>query len=68
MDITLKYGPPYTPDVTWGYSNHFGGPPQAAKRLDGANTLFGDGHVDWKNVSDITLKLVNYPNSFERWW
>ena len=64
MDITLKYGPPYEPMITWSYSGHMDRPPKPA----GENTLYSDGHVSWKNMSDITYKLVNYPNQFERWW
>jgi len=65
MDITIKYGPPYTPAVTWAYSAHFS---RKLSKPDGANTLFGDGHVQWKNGSEIKKRLVNYPNQFERWW
>lgn len=65
MDITIKYGPPYTTAITWAYSAHYSA---KYRRPDGANTLFGDGHVSWKNGSEITKRLVNYPNEFERWW
>lgn len=64
MDIVLKYGPPYVPFITWGYSAHMG----KNSRPDGANTLYGDGHAAWKNWGDIKRKLVDYPNQFERWW
>lgn len=65
IDITLKYGPPYTPAITWAYSSHFD---SRVNKPQGANTLFGDGHVAWKNWGDIRKRLVNYPNQFERWW
>jgi prepilin-type N-terminal cleavage/methylation domain-containing protein/prepilin-type processing-associated H-X9-DG protein len=65
FDITIKYGPPYTSDITWAYSNHFN---RKYGTVEGANSLFGDGHVDWKKQSDIKLKLVDYTNEFERWW
>jgi prepilin-type N-terminal cleavage/methylation domain-containing protein/prepilin-type processing-associated H-X9-DG protein len=64
MDITIKYGPPYSSNITWGYSAHFDRGPKPS----GANTLFGDGHVAWKPSAFITKRLVNYPNQFERWW
>lgn len=64
MDITIKYGPPYTDNITWGFAAHLG----PLSKPEGANTLFGDGHVTWKNFDEIKLKLVDYPNEFERWW
>jgi hypothetical protein len=64
MDVALKYGPPYEAMITWSYSGHFEKAPTPA----GENTLFGDGHVAWKNWSEIKYKLVNYPNQFERWF
>ena len=33
----------------------------------GANTCFGDGHVEWKPMSKITTQLVQYPY-FQYWW
>jgi len=65
MDIVIKYGPPYTPRITWGYSSHFS--PRTTKP-EGQNTVYGDGSVRWKNFSSMTKRLVNYPNQFERWW
>jgi prepilin-type N-terminal cleavage/methylation domain-containing protein len=64
MDVTLKYGPPYVPIITWGYSAHFEKGPKPA----GANSLYGDGHAEWREMSRIKLKLVDYTNQFERWW
>jgi prepilin-type N-terminal cleavage/methylation domain-containing protein len=64
MDTVLKYGPPYTPNITWGYSAHFEKGPKPA----GANSLYGDGHAEWKEWSRIKLKIVDYTNQFERWW
>jgi len=66
MDVTLKYGPPYTPMITWGYSGHTEG--LRGGKPAGENACYGDGHVSWKNWSEIKLKLVNYPNQFERWF
>ncbi len=65
MDVVIKYGPPYTPRITWAYSSHFN---PRTSRPDGQNTLYGDGSVRWKNFSEMTRRLVNYPNQFERWW
>ncbi len=65
MDITIKYGPPYTSNVTWAYAAHFN---RRTGRPEGANSLYGDGHVEWKRGADIKKALVNYPNEFERWW
>ena len=65
MDIVIKYGPPYTPRITWGYSSHLN---LKTAKPDGQNTLYGDGSVRWKNFSSMTKRLVNYPNQFERWW
>ena len=64
MDVTIKYGPPYSDSLTWGYAAHL----NLQGKPAGANTLFGDGHVSWKNGDEIKLKLVDYPNEFERWW
>lgn len=65
MDVVIKYGPPYTPRITWAYSSHFN---PRTSRPDGQNTLYGDGSVRWKNFTEMTKRLVNYPNQFERWW
>jgi prepilin-type N-terminal cleavage/methylation domain-containing protein/prepilin-type processing-associated H-X9-DG protein len=63
MDITLFYGPPLTAGPQWGYSSHFERGPKPA----GANTCFGDGHVEWKPMSRITKQLVQYAY-FQYWW
>lgn len=65
MDIVIRYGPPYTPRITWAYSSHFNG---RTSRPDGQNTLYGDGSVRWKNFSEMKIRLVDYRNQFERWW
>jgi len=64
MDITIKYGPPYTGNISWGYSAHY----ERGPKPTGANSLYGDGHVTWKPMAFMTKRLVNYPNSYERWW
>jgi len=65
MDTVIRYGPPYTPGITWGYSSHFN---QRTARPGGQHTLYGDGSVRWKTFRDMKIRLVDYRNQFERWW
>jgi prepilin-type processing-associated H-X9-DG protein len=64
FDITYVSGPPWGPYVTWGYSAHMS---QKTRKPEGANTLYGDGHVAWKNFSDIKYR-AGYPNQSENFW
>jgi prepilin-type processing-associated H-X9-DG protein len=66
MDGVQKFLPPNEPFVTWAYSNHF----DPRTRLPaGGNTLFGDGHVNWRDFKEMKYMIMWSSNlDHERWW
>jgi len=63
FDETNLYGPPYYGTITYAFSTHYSRGPEP----DGGNALFGDGHAEWRPFSNM-INVVNYPNSFERFY
>jgi len=60
LDSTVFYT---APENSWGHSAHV----ERYSRPAGANTCFGDAHVEWKEWSRITLKL-NFSTNPQRYW
>jgi prepilin-type N-terminal cleavage/methylation domain-containing protein/prepilin-type processing-associated H-X9-DG protein len=54
MDIVINYQPIY-PSVGWDYSAHMD---RRTRKPEGRNALFGDGHVDWRKMSETKKKLT----------
>lgn len=59
MDIVVDYGAIY-PGWGYQYSAHLD---PRTKKPAGRNALFGDGHVTWRNISEIKTKLTPW-----YWW
>jgi prepilin-type N-terminal cleavage/methylation domain-containing protein/prepilin-type processing-associated H-X9-DG protein len=53
FDETNYYAPPYYGVPTYSFSNHF----ERGPKPSGGNTLFGDGHVEWRNFSQMVKCL-----------
>jgi len=60
MDIYADYS--FYPSLGWSVSSHLEGKPKPV----GRNICFGDGHVSWKQTSDITRQLSTSVPTY--WW
>jgi prepilin-type N-terminal cleavage/methylation domain-containing protein/prepilin-type processing-associated H-X9-DG protein len=54
MDIVINYSPIY-PHIKWDFSAHID---RRTRMPEGRNAVFGDGHVDWRKMSEIKKKLT----------
>lgn len=64
MDIVVDYTN-IDPRRRWAYSSHID---RRTQRPAGRNILWGDGHVSWRNMSEIRQQL-NYGGSTQiHWW
>jgi len=53
MDETAFYSPPYYTASTYAFSNHY----ERGPKPTGGNTVYGDGHVEWRNFSQMVMVL-----------
>jgi prepilin-type processing-associated H-X9-DG protein len=67
MDSIQRLLPPNEPFITWAYSSHMN-PKNGLP--SGGNTLYGDGHVEWKPFDLRSAIQIMWSSNLdhERWW
>lgn len=64
FDTVVDYSPVY-PQQKWGNSSHLS---TRTMKPSGRNILWGDGHVNWRDISEIKVKLSLSASHQQHYW